>query len=66
MPELVPLGPAMAFLARTENLNRLAAEATAAALDLGAPIRVTPGNGGVLLEVSGRLGIDVAELAEGR
>ena len=66
MPELVPLGPAMAFLARTENLNHLAAEATAAALDLGAPIRVAPGNGGVLLEVSGRLCIDVAELAEGR
>lgn len=62
IPELVPLGPAMAWLARAEGLNRLAAEAMAVALDLEAPIRVGPGNGGALLEVAVRLGVDAAEL----
>lgn len=52
----------MAWLARAEGLNRLAAEAMAVALDLEAPIRVGPGNGGVLLEVAVRLGVDVAEV----
>lgn len=65
MPELVPLGPAMAWLARTEQLNRLAAEALAAALDLEATIRVGQGNGGMLVEVAERLGVDAAELALG-
>lgn len=63
MSELVPLGPAMAWLARAEGLNRLAAEALAAALDLGASIRVGPGNGGLLLEAAVRFGVDAAELA---
>ncbi len=62
MPELVPLGPAMAWLARAEGLNRLASEALAAALDLGASIRLGPGNGGLLLEAAARVGVDAAEL----
>ncbi len=60
--ELVPLGPAMAWLARHEGLNRLAAEAVAAARDTGAALRVSPGNAGTLSEVAKRYDIDFAVL----
>jgi hypothetical protein len=57
--ELVPLGPAMAWLARHEGLNRLAAEAVAVAMDLGAAIYVRAGNEGRLPEITARYGIDL-------
>jgi hypothetical protein len=59
MHELVSLGPAMAWLARVEGLNRLAAEAVAAAKDLQATIWVRTGNEGRLVELSERYGFDV-------
>lgn len=48
MPELVPLGPAMAWLARREGLNRLAAEVVAVAVDRSATVVVRAGNEGRL------------------
>lgn len=56
MPELVALGPAMAWLARTEGLNRLAAEVVAAAVDRTADVWVRRGNEGRLGEMAGRYG----------
>lgn len=58
VPELVPLGPAMAWLARHEALNRLAAEAIAAAADLGAALYVRAGNEGRLPDVAARFRIE--------
>lgn len=59
MPELVALGPAMAWLARHEGLNRLAAEALAAAMDSSAAIWVRAGNEGRLPDLSSRHGVEV-------
>jgi hypothetical protein len=59
VPELVPLGPAMAWLARHEGLNRLAAEAVAAAMDLDAAIHVRAGNEGRLPDIAARYGLDI-------
>jgi hypothetical protein len=59
VPELVPLGPAMAWLARHEGLDRLAAEAVAAAMDLGAGISVRRGNEGRLPDVAPRYDIEL-------
>ena len=56
MPELVALGPAMAWLARTEGLNRLAAEVVAAAADRAADVWVRRGNEGRLGKMAGRYG----------
>ena len=59
MPELVELGPAMAWLARNDGLNRLTAEAIAVAMDRSATIWVRTGNEGRLVEMSTRYGIEV-------
>jgi hypothetical protein len=49
----------MAWLARHEGLNRLAAEAVAVAIDLGAAIYTRAGNEGRLPEIAARYGIDL-------
>lgn len=59
MPELVPLGPAMAWLARTEGLNRLMAEVVAAAVDRSAAVWVRAGNEGQLEKMGDRYGFEV-------
>lgn len=59
IPELVELGPAMAWLARYEGLNRLAAEAVAAALDRSAAVWVHVGNDGQLTDMADRYGFDL-------
>jgi hypothetical protein len=59
MPEVVGLAPAMAYLAREEGLNRLAAEVLAAAIDRSAAIWVRTGNEGRLAGVGDRYGVDV-------
>ena len=57
--ELVPLQPAMVWLAREHGLNRLQSEAVASAMSDGARICVRAGNEGRLPEVAAELGLDV-------
>lgn len=59
IPELRPLAPAMAWLARNEGLNRLAAEVVAAAVDRSASVWVKTGNEGRLREMADRYDFDL-------